>query len=147
MEMHSQAGIRGDLVADVPTAATPIVALFSYHTSIPMITPREEKTHGSGASIDGVFEAGQTVILIDDLVTKADSKLNAIKTLESKGLIVKDVMVLVDRQQGGAAELAARGYNLHSAFTISELLDYYLEAGFIPRVGFDEIKAYFAANR
>lgn len=106
-----------DLLADVPTAATPIVAILMYKTRVPMVTPRELKTHGAGANIDGAFRPGQVAVVIDDLVTKADSKLNAINVLEAGGLKVRDVVVLVDREQGGAA--AARSwlqspYRLHA---------------------------------
>src|SRR5262249_2981402 len=86
-----------DLPADVPMAATPFVAILSHLTRVPQITPREPKTHGSGARIDGVYQPGQTAVVIDDLVTGADSKLEAIRVLEDAGLTVRDVLVLVDR--------------------------------------------------
>lgn len=115
------------LIADVPTAATPIVAVLSHKLRVPMITPREEKSHGIGGGIDGRFMPGQNVLLVDDLITNAGSKLAAIATLEKKGLKVTDVLVIVDREQGGTEELKKRGYNLHSIFRLSGLLDYYLQ--------------------
>ncbi|MDD5145887.1 MAG: hypothetical protein PHF44_03540 [Candidatus Pacebacteria bacterium] len=136
-----------DCYADVPTAATPIVAVLSNKTRIPMITPREAKTHGGGASIDGVFNRGQIVLVIDDLVTKADSKLEAIRTLEAGGLKVHDVLVLVDREQGGPEQLQKAGYNLHVAFKLSELLQYYLDQGKIDKTKYDEVIAYQAATK
>ena len=121
---------RFDLLADVPTAATPIVALLSLRLRVPMISPRmDEKRHGAGTKIEGVFEEGQRVVLIDDLITKADSKLKAIKVLEENGLKVHDIVVLIDREQGGKAELDKEGYHLWPAFRISTLLEIYLRAG------------------
>ncbi len=72
-------GLNFDLIADVPTAATPIVAILSHELKIGMISPRkDEKEHGIMAKIDGVFQKGNVVLLVDDLVTQADSKLEAI---------------------------------------------------------------------
>ena len=94
-----------------------------------MITPREAKTHGAGDAINGAYTSGQTVLVIDDLVTRAESKLEAIHVLEAHGLLVRDVAVLVDREQGGADQLGAAGYHLHAAVTLSQLLDHWRATG------------------
>ena len=141
VEMY-QDGVEFDKLSDVPTAATPIVTLISQNTGIPMITPRESKSHGSGAIIDGIYEAGQKVLLVDDLVTKADSKIAAAKVLEAEGLVVEHVIVLVDREQGGKEQLEKSGYKLHSIFKLSELLDFYHKKGKMTQETYDEIKAY-----
>lgn len=97
-----------------------------------MITPRTDlKGHGSGAKIDGFLETdkGKTALLIDDLVTKADSKLEAANILLKEGLIVTDVVVLIDREQGGKEELAEKGLTLHSAITLTEMFNYYTKVG------------------
>ncbi len=135
-------GVTCDLVADVPTAATPLVTLISSFTTIPMITPREMKTHGSGANIDGAYQPGQRVALFDDLITKADSKLASIKVLEAERLHVAGIFMLVDREQGGMAELANANYKGYVAWRISELLGLYLSAGKIGQATHDEILAY-----
>ena len=123
-------GLEFDVYADVPTAATPIVAILSHKTRVPMISPhKEEKQHGTRRPIDGSFHQGEIVLLIDDLITLANSKLEAISVLEENGLQVRDVVVLVDRQQGGVQELKKRGYACHTAFGLKELLEFYLETG------------------
>ena len=97
-----------------------------------MITPiMDAKTHGTGAKIDGFLDSdkGKVVLLIDDLVTKADSKLEAAEILISNGLVVNDVVVLVDREQGGGEELAKRSLTLHSAITITQMLDFFARVG------------------
>jgi len=53
----------------------------------------------------------------------------AIEPLEAAGLEVRDVVVLIDRQQGGGAELAEAGYRLHAVLRLSEMLDLLVEAG------------------
>jgi len=120
--------IEFDILADIPMAATPIVAILSHISRIPMITPRvDEKEHGIKRRIDGVFKQGQRVLVIDDLITLADSKLATIKILEDNGLRVSDVLVLIDREQGGVEALKKHGISCHSAFKLRSLLDFYLE--------------------
>ncbi len=123
-----------DVYADVPTAATPIVAILSHATRIPMISPRkEEKKHGTKAPIDGVFTLGQKVLLVDDLITNAASKVETISVLEENGLSVSGVVVLIDREQGGRAELEKNGYACRAAFRLAELLEFYSMKGLISR--------------
>ncbi len=102
--------------ADIPMAATPLVAILMHQTRVPMITPREAKTHGLAQGwMNGDFSRGETALVIDNLVTHADSKLEAIRVLEDNGLKVRDVAVLIDREQGEPEQLAAAGYTLHAA--------------------------------
>lgn len=136
-------GLKFDLYADVPTAATPVVAVLSHETRIPMISPRKsEKKHGTKSQIDGVFSEGQIVLLVDDLITMADSKLETISVLEENGLKVHDVVVLVDREQGGAQELIKQGYALHSAFNLGELLRFYLDMKKITQEEYEQTISY-----
>lgn len=124
--------LKFDLLADIPTAATPLVASLSDRLGIGMITPRTNlKTHGTGATIDGFLDSdkGKTVLLIDDLVTDAGSKLEAAKVLIQKGLVVCDVVVLIDREQKGREELAERSLKMHSAMNITQMLDFYTRFG------------------
>lgn len=121
-----------DLLADIPTAATPLVSSLSDRLGVGMITPRTDtKTHGSGAKVDGLLDSdkGKTAVLIDDLVTRADSKLEAANILTEQGVRVKDVVVLIDREQGGREQLAIEGFTLHSALTMNKMLDFYARAG------------------
>ena len=75
-----------------------------------MIYPRKEvKTYGTKAEIEGEYHAGETVVVIDDLATTGGSKFEAIEKLTGAGLVVKDVVVLVDRQSGAKESLEAGG--------------------------------------
>lgn len=141
-------GLKFDVLADVPTAATPIVAILSFKMGIPMITPRkEEKKYGIKRPIDGRLVAGQVALLIDDLITMADSKLDAIAVLEENGLIVRDIVVLLDREQGGVQELISRGYSCHSAFKLRELLKFYLDSKKITLRKYEETLTYLEQSR
>ena len=108
-----------------------------------MVYPRKEvKAYGTKAQIEGVFEPGQKVVVIDDLISTGGSKFEGIKKLESAGLEVKDVVVLIDRSPDGGAELAERGYRLHAVLTIGDLLDIYQKAGAIDAQKIAEVKAF-----
>ncbi|SRR5579875_632434 len=143
-ELITRDGLTFDVYADIPMAATPLVAVLSHITRVPMITPREPKTHGLSGSINGVFDVGATALLIDDLVTHADSKLEAIRTLEANGVRVRDVAVLVDREQGAAAQLNAAGYTLHAAVRISRLLGYWRASGGMDEATYTRVASYLA---
>jgi len=113
-----------DRLAAIPYAGLPIGVAVSLETGQPLIYPRKEaKDYGTAKLIEGEYHAGETVLLVDDLITKGTAKIEALKPLTDAGLIVKDLLVLIDREQGGAAELAARGITLHAVFTLTQLLD------------------------
>jgi len=139
--------LRFEILADCPTAATPATAILSYITARPMVSPRKgDKGYGSGAKIDGAFREGQTVLVIDDLITGANSKFESIKTLEEQGLVVKDIVVLLDREQGGADQLQKAGYSLHSAMNLTDLMDYYLQENKISDEKYKEVLDYIKAQ-
>lgn len=135
-----------DRLAGIPLASLPFVGVLAVNLDKPMVIPRPPKTHGTGETVEGPFEEGETILLVDDLVTKADSKLEAADVLRKKGLTVKDCIVLVDREQGGAAQLAEAGITLHSVFTISELLDILEKEEHLDPETAAEIREYLAAN-
>jgi len=123
-----------DRLAGLPYAAIPIATAISLAGNYPMIYPRKEaKSYGTKAEIEGEYHAGETAVIIDDLATTGGSKFEAIEKLTGAGLIVKDVVVLVDRQSGAKESLAQAGYSMHAVLTISQLLDYWEEAGKVER--------------
>ena len=121
------AAIAPRFIADVPTAATPLASVMAVSFDLPMLTPRaEQKTHGVRSQIEGAPIPGSTVVVVDDLITHAESKLGAIALLRAAELIVSDVVVFLDREQGGKEQLAAAGCSLHSVIFLSEMLDFYV---------------------
>lgn len=117
-------------IAGLPYAAIPIATAISLAGNYPMIYPRKEvKTYGTKAEIEGEYHAGETILVIDDLATTGGSKFDAIEKLTGVGLVVKDIVVLVDRQSGAKESLAQAGYSMHAVLTISQLLDYWEESG------------------
>lgn len=121
-------------IAGLPYAAIPIATAISLAGNYPMIYPRKEvKSYGTKAEIEGEYHEGETVLVIDDLATTGGSKFEAIEKLTSAGLVVKDVVVLVDRQSGAKESLEQAGYSMHAVLTISQLLNYWEEQGKVER--------------
>ena len=134
-------GLQFDRIAGLPYAAIPIATAVSLHGHYPMIYPRKEvKAYGTKADIEGEYHAGETVVVIDDLATTGGSKFEAIEKLTAAGLMVKDVVVLVDRQSGAKESLAGAGYDLHAVLTITQLLDYWDKAGVINKDKIEEAR-------
>ena len=143
-ELIEARSLRFARYAGIPLAATPLTAVLSHITRVPMITPREAKSHGTADTINGAFTPGETVLAIDDVVSRADSKLEAIHVLEANGLVVRDVAVLVDREQGGPQQLAAAGYALHAAVRLSQLLDHWRGSGGLDDATYTRVRDYLA---
>jgi len=128
-----------DRLAGLPYAAIPIATAISLAGNYPMIYPRKEaKSYGTKAEIEGEYHAGETAVIIDDLTTTGGSKFEAIEKLTGAGLIVKDVVVLVDRQSGAKESLEQAGFHLYAVLTISALLEYWESTGNVEK---DKIEA------
>ena len=134
-------------IAGLPYAAIPIATAISLAGNYPMIYPRKEaKSYGTKAEIEGEYHAGETVVVIDDLATTGGSKFEAIEKLTGVGLVVKDVVVLVDRQSGAKDSLAQAGYSMHAVLTISQLLEYWGETGKVEKVKIEATRKFLEKN-
>ncbi|UCF96129.1 MAG: orotidine-5'-phosphate decarboxylase [Spirochaetaceae bacterium] len=129
-----------DRIAAIPVAAVPLAAAASLRLGKPFIYPRlTAKNHGTGNAIEGFFERGEQVVLLDDVISSARSKLEAIAILEAAGLKVTDLVVLVDRESGGREEIERRGVRLHAFAGISELLELARSRGLIAEPQKEEV--------
>jgi uridine monophosphate synthetase len=135
--------LQFDRLAGLPYAAIPIATAVSLQGNYPLIYPRKEvKTYGTKAEIEGEYHAGETALVIDDLATTGGSKFEAIEKLTGAGLVVKDVVVLVDRQSGAKEALEQAGFKLHAVLTITELLDYWERAGKVEKGKIEETRRF-----
>jgi uridine monophosphate synthetase len=126
-------GLVFDRLAALPYAALPIATAISLQSGWPMLYPRKEaKEYGTKAEIEGLFNPGETAVVIDDLATTGGSKFEAIEKLKSAGLRVRDIVVLIDRQSGATEALANSGYFLHSVFSLTQLVDHWEQTGAVP---------------
>ena len=135
-------------IAGLPYAAIPIATAISLAGNYPMIYPRKEaKSYGTKADIEGEYHAGETAVIIDDLATTGGSKFEAIEKLTGAGLVVKDVVVLVDRQSGAKESLAQAGYSMHAVLTITQMLDYWEETGKVEKDKIEETRKFLVESR
>jgi len=139
--------LQFDRIAGLPYAAIPIATAISLAGNYPMIYPRKEvKTYGTKAEIEGEYHSGETIVVIDDLATTGGSKFEAIEKLTGVGLVVKDVVVLVDRQSGAKESLEQAGYFMHAVLTISQLLDYWEKTEKVEKDKLEETRKFLVGN-
>jgi uridine monophosphate synthetase len=142
------AGLAYDRLVALPYAGLPIGVAVSLELDRPMIYPRKEaKDYGTAKLIEGAYAAGETVLMVDDVITNGGAKLDALKPLFDEGLVVKDLIVLIDREQGGAAQLAARGVKLHAVLTLRRALDVFVAGGRLTEAQRGDVLAWIAANQ
>jgi len=133
----------------LPHAATPMMKVLVRQRpqQLVLLDKREEDGRRwiAGVTDRGDLQLGAKVLIFDDVITGADSKLEAIKVLREAQMRVENVVVVVDRQQGGAEALAEHGIGTHSVFTVTELMEYYAATGqvdpSVPQLVRDYIKA------
>ena len=119
-----------DLICGVPYAALPMATVMSLLSEIPLIMKRKEaKGYGTKKLIEGIYKQGQSCLLVEDVITSGKSLLETIAEVEKEGLKVSDIVVVLDRQQGGKELLEQKGYRVHTLFTITEVVKILHEAG------------------
>lgn len=106
--------------ADPITAAVITIAGREGRSLKGFIVRKEAKQHGTGRDVEGPVQPGDTAVIVEDVVTTGGSSLAAIEKAEAFGLKILGVLSIIDRLEGGAAALAARGYNLQTLLTIRD---------------------------
>lgn len=140
-------GLEFDRIAGLPYAGLPLAVSASLVGDLPMLYARKEaKDYGTRKLIEGNYEPGQTVALLDDVITNGGAKLELAEPFINEGLAVRDFVVLIDREQGGAEALAEKGYRLHSVFTLRQVLDSLHRQGSIPETQYREVMDYLNAS-
>lgn len=86
-------------------------------------------------------------MVVEDLVTSGASVLETLEPLQKEQLVVRDVVVLIDREQGGEQHLAANGLRLHAAFKLSAMLDVLQKHSLVTDATADAVRAFIAGNQ
>ena len=122
-----------DLIAGVPIGGLHIATALSLQLQAPLLyarpAPSGADEDGTRPVIEGIYRPGQSAILVDDLSAGGGSLVDTAQQLRRAGILVRDAVVLVDREQGGARRLDAIGVRLHPILTMRVLLNYLHGAG------------------
>ncbi len=113
-------------VGGIPFGGLHLALAYSLTSKVPLvyIHPAKER-NGARAFVEGKYERGETVLLVDDLITSGGNVIETAAFLQIEaGLKVKDVVVLLDRQEGAEERLRAHGYNLISILGLETMLNY-----------------------
>lgn len=119
-------GLDFDRIAGIPYGSLPTATGLSLQLHKPLIYPRKEvKAHGARRLIEGDFEQGDRVVVVDDILITGGSVLEGIAKLESSGLVVEDVVVFIDHggdhNRQARERLAEAGYRCHAVLAIEQI--------------------------
>jgi orotate phosphoribosyltransferase len=104
--------------------AVALVTAGSLASGLPFVIVRKTaKGYGTSNRLEGVYEEGDVVCLVEDVVTSAGALLEAVEALRAAGLVVRTAVCVVDREEGGADTLAGQGVRLRPIFRASEVLE------------------------
>ena len=119
-------GDMPDLVGGMVIGADPITAAILTLAGVQglplrgVMVRKEPKGHGTGRHVEGPFQEGESLVIVEDVVTTGGSSLKAIEHCEAVGLKVKRVLAIVDRMEGGREAFAEAGYELTTLFTVED---------------------------
>ena len=140
--------IQYDRLVGLPYAALPIATAISLHVGKPLIYPRREaKTYGTKATIEGDFKRGDRVVIIDDLVTTGETKIEAIDKLKDAGLEVVAIVVLIDREMGAPEFLGKHGYSFKAVASLTDLLHQWRDEKAVTDSQFEQTKAFIQSGK
>ena len=120
-----------DVVAGVPVGGLLLATAYSLESTTPLIYPRIRPEGTGGRGVEGRYSPGTRALLVDDLITGGRSVLEAAQFLGEHGIIVKDAVVLIDRDQGAHARLKHAGINLISILKLDVMMNLYALNGLI----------------
>ncbi len=103
--------------------AVALAASASMASGLPFIIVRgETKEYGTANRIEGPFERDDLVCLVEDVVTSGGALAESVSALREAGLVVRNALCVVDREEGGADALARLGVRLRALYRASDLL-------------------------
>ncbi len=132
-----------DRILGVPTAGVPFATVVSQKLGIPLIYYRQaRKEHGVRKKIEGILERNDRVLIIDDLITTGESVIEAAEVVRDQGGVVNELVVLLDREQGGRERLKTSRIEPHVLFKISDAMTWLHKVGLIEDKVYDMVQKY-----
>ena len=131
-----------DIIAGMETAGIPLAAAIALKLKKPMVYVRKKpKAYGTHSRIEGMLREGDKVVLVDDLMTRGTSKVDFIKPVR-EAATVKDLVIVLDREQGGEDVMVQNNVTLHKLVTLKELLSYMVDKEFISQDQYSKVLVY-----
>ncbi|MHA1860214.1 MAG: orotate phosphoribosyltransferase [Candidatus Asgardarchaeia archaeon] len=132
-----------DRIGGVLTAGVPIATLVSFKMKVPMVYVRsKEKEYGRKRRVEGIIEKGDRILMIDDLITTGENLIEAANSIREEGAVVRDAVVLIDREQGGVENLRENGIRLHYLMRVSQMMDFLKERRLVSDEEYEEVMEY-----
>jgi orotate phosphoribosyltransferase len=132
-----------DKILGVPTAGVPFATVVSQKVGIPLIYYRQaRKEHGVRKKVEGILERNDRVLIVDDLITTGESVIEAAEVVRDQGGVVNEMVVLLDREQGGQRRLRSSRIEPHVLFKISDAMSWLHNVGLIEDPIFEILRAY-----
>ena len=137
-----------DKIMGVPTAGVPFATIVSQKLAIPMLYYRKErKEHGVRKKIEGDMERNDRIVMIDDLITTGQSVIDAAEAARDQGGIVSELVVLLDREQGGQDYIRNHSIEPHVLFDISEAFGWLKEVKLLDSNDYEVIMNYIKEEK
>lgn len=137
--------ISFDVVSAVPTGGLPFGTLLAHKLGTPLTYVRKKgKSHGEERQVEGKMEKGDRALVVDDIITTGGSVVEAVRSVRENGGKVDDVLVLLDRTEGGAENLKEENLNLNKVANIEPLVEELESRGKIDSEMVGKVKKYLA---
>src|SRR5512139_4193231 len=134
---------RIDKILGVPTAGVPFATVVSQKLSLPLIYCRQaRKEHGVRKKVEGTLERNDRVLIVDDLITTGESVIEGAEVVRDQGGVVNELVVLLDREQGGQEKLRSFRIEPHVLFKISDAMVWLHKVGLIEDEIYETVKKY-----
>jgi len=112
-----------DRIGGVALGGVPLAAVASVESGVPYVIARKEaKDYGTANAVEGKLEEGDEVVVVEDIVTTGTSAVEAVEKLREAGATVNEIIVVVDRQEGGRERIEEAGLKMHALTTAEELV-------------------------
>jgi len=136
-----------DKILGVPTAGVPFATVVSQKLGIPLIYYRQaRKEHGVRKKIEGILDRNDRVLIIDDLITTGESVIESAEVVRDQGGVVNELVVLLDREQGGQQRLRSSRIEPHVLFRITDAITWLHGVGLIKDELFKTLMQYIEAE-